>query len=86
VKPDDCRYLNCEGEFAAVIGKPARNILAEEAWDCIAGFVPVLDMGLHDFRDTEAGSMLRGKGGHGFLPIGPGFVSGADPRQQTIRT
>ena len=86
LKPDDCQYLNYEGEFAAVISKPARNILAEEAWDYIAGFAPVLDMGLHDFRDTDAGSMLRVKGSDGFLPIGPGLVSGVDPRKETIRT
>jgi 5-oxopent-3-ene-1,2,5-tricarboxylate decarboxylase/2-hydroxyhepta-2,4-diene-1,7-dioate isomerase len=86
VRPEGCRYLNYEGEFAAVIGKVTRNVTAEEAWDCIAGFVPALDMGLHDFRDTDAGSMLRVKGSDGFCPIGPGLVSGVDIRAQTIRT
>lgn len=86
IKPADCQYLNYEGEFAAIIGKVTRNVTAEEAWDHIAGFAPVLDMGLHDFRDTDAGSMLRVKGSDGFCPIGPGIVSGVDPRKQTIRT
>jgi 5-oxopent-3-ene-1,2,5-tricarboxylate decarboxylase / 2-hydroxyhepta-2,4-diene-1,7-dioate isomerase len=86
VKPDDCQYLNYEGEFAAIIGKVTRNVTPEEAWDHIAGFAPALDMGLHDFRDTDAGSMLRVKGQDGFCPIGPGIVSGVDPREQTIRT
>lgn len=86
VKPADCRYLNYEGEFAVVIGKVCRNATPDEAWDFMAGFAPALDMGLHDYRDTDAGSMLRVKGSDGFLPIGPGLVSGIDIRQQTLRT
>ncbi len=86
IKPDGIKYLNYEGEYAAVIGKVTRNILPEEAWDCIAGFVPLLDMGAQDFRDTDQGSMLRVKGMDGFCPIGPGIVSGVDPRKETLRT
>lgn len=86
VRPEGCRYLNYEGEFAAIIGRVTRNILPEEAWDHIAGFAPALDMGIHDFRDTDAGSMLRVKGQDGFCPIGPGIVSGVDPRRETLRT
>lgn len=86
IKPDGIRYLNYEGEFAAIIGRVTRNILPEEAWDCIAGFAPVLDMGAQDFRDTDQGSMLRVKGMDGFCPIGPGIVSGVDPRRETLRT
>ncbi len=86
VKPATIRYLNYEGEFAAIIGKVTRNILPEEAWGHIAGFAPVLDMGAQDFRDTDQGSMLRVKGMDGFCPIGPGIVSGVDPRRETLRT
>lgn len=86
VKPDGIRYLNYEGEFATIIGKTARNILPEEAWSHIAGFAPALDMGAQDFRDTDQGSMLRVKGMDGFCPIGPGIVSGVDPRRETLRT
>ncbi|WP_333605866.1 fumarylacetoacetate hydrolase family protein [Novosphingobium sp.] len=86
VRPADCQFLNYEGEVAAIIGKVTFNVAREEAWECIAGFAPALDMGLHDFRDTDAGSMLRVKGRDGFCPIGPGLVSGIDIREQTIRT
>jgi len=86
VKPDGVTYLNYEGEFAAIIGKVTRNVTPEEAWSCIAGFAPVLDMGAQDFRDTDQGSMLRVKGMDGFCPIGPGIVSGVDPRAETLRT
>ncbi|MDB5678283.1 fumarylacetoacetate hydrolase family protein [Sphingomonas bacterium] len=86
VKPEGVRYLNYEGEYAAVIGRVTRNITPDEAWDHIAGFLPLLDMGAQDFRDTDQGSMLRVKGMDGFCPVGPGIVRGIDPRKQTLRT
>jgi 5-oxopent-3-ene-1,2,5-tricarboxylate decarboxylase/2-hydroxyhepta-2,4-diene-1,7-dioate isomerase len=86
LKPTDCRYLNYEGEYAVVIGRTCRNVTPDEAWDCIEGFCPALDMGLQDFRDTDQGSMLRVKGADTLLPIGPGLVRGVDLFQQTLRT
>ncbi|HLU31766.1 MAG TPA: fumarylacetoacetate hydrolase family protein, partial [Acidimicrobiia bacterium] len=44
------------------------------------------DYGLHDFRDTDAGSMLRVKGSDTLCPVGPGLVTGWDFRDKTIRT
>lgn len=86
LKPGDCQYLNYEGEYAVVIGKTCRNVTPDEAWDCIEGFCPALDMGLQDFRDTDQGSMLRVKGADTLLPIGPGIVRGVDLFAQTLRT
>lgn len=86
LKPADCKYLNYEGEYAVVIGHTARNVTPDEAWDCIEGFCPALDMGLQDFRDTDQGSMLRVKGADTLLPIGPGIVRGVNLFEQTLRT
>jgi 5-oxopent-3-ene-1,2,5-tricarboxylate decarboxylase / 2-hydroxyhepta-2,4-diene-1,7-dioate isomerase len=86
LKPADCRYLNYEGEYAVVIGRTCRNVTPDEAWDCIEGFCPALDMGLQDFRDTDQGSMLRVKGADTLLPIGPGIVRGVNLFEQTLRT
>jgi 5-oxopent-3-ene-1,2,5-tricarboxylate decarboxylase/2-hydroxyhepta-2,4-diene-1,7-dioate isomerase len=86
VRPEGYQYLNYEGEVAAVIGRPTRNIQPEQAWDHLAGFAVSNDVGLHDMRDTDAGSMLRVKGHDGFCPIGPGLVSGFDVRQSMVRT
>ena len=44
------------------------------------------DYGLHDFRDTDAGSMLRVKGSDTLCPIGPGLVTDWDFRDKRIRT
>ena len=85
-RPANCKYLNYEGEIAAIVGKPMRNVAREEVWDHLAGFAPANDVGAQDFRDTDVGSMLRVKGQDGFCPIGPGIVRGVDIREQTVRT
>jgi 5-oxopent-3-ene-1,2,5-tricarboxylate decarboxylase/2-hydroxyhepta-2,4-diene-1,7-dioate isomerase len=85
-RPADCKYLNYEGEIAAIVGRPMRNVAREDVWDHLAGFAPANDVGAQDFRDTDAGSMLRVKGQDGFCPIGPGIVRGVDIREQTVRT
>jgi 5-oxopent-3-ene-1,2,5-tricarboxylate decarboxylase/2-hydroxyhepta-2,4-diene-1,7-dioate isomerase len=86
VRPPRCLYLNYEGEIAIVIGSSCRNIAPVEAADYIAGYAVSNDFGLHDFRDTDAGSMLRVKGSDTLCPIGPGLVRGWDFRGKYIRT
>jgi 5-oxopent-3-ene-1,2,5-tricarboxylate decarboxylase/2-hydroxyhepta-2,4-diene-1,7-dioate isomerase len=85
-RPGNCQYLNYEGEIAAIIGRPMKNVAREDAWDYIAGFAPANDVGCQDFRDTDAGGMTRVKGMDGFCPIGPGIVRGVDVRESTVRT
>jgi 5-oxopent-3-ene-1,2,5-tricarboxylate decarboxylase/2-hydroxyhepta-2,4-diene-1,7-dioate isomerase len=86
VRPADCQLLNYEGELAAVVGRPMHRIAAADVWDHLAGFCVANDVGVHDFRDTDAGSMLRVKGQDGFCPLGPGLVSGVDVRRARLRT
>jgi 5-oxopent-3-ene-1,2,5-tricarboxylate decarboxylase/2-hydroxyhepta-2,4-diene-1,7-dioate isomerase len=86
VRPEGCRWLNYEGEIVIVIGRTARNISPEEAGDYIAGYTVGNDYGLHDFRDTDAGSMLRVKGSDTLAPVGPGLVTDWDFRHKAIRT
>lgn len=86
VRPKGCKWLNYEGEIVIVIGKTCRNISPAEAGEYIAGYTIGNDYGLHDFRDTDAGSMLRVKGSDTLAPIGPGVVTDWDFRNKTIRT
>ncbi len=85
-RPADCQLLNYEGEIAAVVGRPMRDVAPGDVWEHLAGFAPANDVGSHDFRETDAGSMLRVKGQDGFCPIGPGLVAGVDIRESTLRT
>ncbi|WP_055527805.1 fumarylacetoacetate hydrolase family protein [Streptomyces graminilatus] len=86
VRPEGCKWLNYEGEVAIVIGKTARNISQAEAGEYIAGYTVANDYGLHDFRDTDAGSMLRVKGSDTLCPLGPGLVTDWDFRGKYLRT
>ncbi len=86
VRPKRCEWLNYEGEIAIVIGRHCRNISQSEAGEYIAGYAVANDYGLHDFRDTDAGSMLRVKGSDTLCPVGPGLVTGWDFHDKRIRT
>jgi 5-oxopent-3-ene-1,2,5-tricarboxylate decarboxylase/2-hydroxyhepta-2,4-diene-1,7-dioate isomerase len=86
VRPPRCRYLNYEGEIAIVIGRETRHIAPGEAAEHIAGYTVANDYGLHDFRDTDAGSMLRVKGSDTLCPLGPGLVDDWDFHGKRIRT
>ena len=86
VRPQRCEWLNFEGEIAIVIGRHCRNISPAEAGDYIAGYSVANDYGLHDFRDTDAGSMLRVKGSDTLCPVGPALVTDWDFHNKWIRT
>jgi 5-oxopent-3-ene-1,2,5-tricarboxylate decarboxylase/2-hydroxyhepta-2,4-diene-1,7-dioate isomerase len=86
VRPKRCKWLNYEGEVAIVIGRRCRNVSPAEAGDYIRGYTIANDYGLHDFRDTDAGSMLRVKGSDTLCPLGPGLVEGWDFRNKYLRT
>jgi 5-oxopent-3-ene-1,2,5-tricarboxylate decarboxylase/2-hydroxyhepta-2,4-diene-1,7-dioate isomerase len=86
VRPAGCKWLNYEGEIVIVIGRTCRNVSPAQAVDYIAGYSIGNDYGLHDFRDTDAGSMLRVKGSDTLAPVGPGLVTDWDFRNKGIRT
>jgi 5-oxopent-3-ene-1,2,5-tricarboxylate decarboxylase/2-hydroxyhepta-2,4-diene-1,7-dioate isomerase len=86
VRPPRCRYLNYEGEIGIVIGERCRHIPPDEAGAYIRGYTIGNDYGLHDFRDTDAGSMLRVKGSDSLCPLGPGLVDDWDFHAKHIET
>jgi 5-oxopent-3-ene-1,2,5-tricarboxylate decarboxylase / 2-hydroxyhepta-2,4-diene-1,7-dioate isomerase len=86
VRPPRCRYLNYEGEIAIVIGTETRHVSPAEAAEHILGYTVANDFGLHDFRDTDAGSMLRVKGSDTLCPLGPGLVTDWDFHGRSIST
>jgi 5-oxopent-3-ene-1,2,5-tricarboxylate decarboxylase/2-hydroxyhepta-2,4-diene-1,7-dioate isomerase len=87
-RPSGTRFLNYEGELAVVIGRHMKGVPLEETLRYVAGYAPANDVGLHDFRHADRGSMLRVKGQDGFLPLGPELVPAEefDPTDFTLRT
>jgi 5-oxopent-3-ene-1,2,5-tricarboxylate decarboxylase/2-hydroxyhepta-2,4-diene-1,7-dioate isomerase len=87
-RPRGTRFLNYEGELAVVIGRRMKGVPVEEALSHVAGYAPANDVGLHDFRHADRGSMLRVKGQDGFLPLGPALTPASefDPTDFALRT
>ncbi len=87
-RPRGARFLNYEGELAVVVGRRMTGVRIEDALDHVAGYACANDVGLHDFRHADRGSMLRVKGVDGFLPLGPELVPASefDPTTFTLRT
>ena len=73
VRPIGCKWLNYEGEVAIVIGRTCRNVSPTQAGEHIRGYTIANDFGLHDFRDTDAVSMLRVKGSDTLCPLVTGL-------------
>src|SRR5947209_20183888 len=65
-----------------------KGVSESDALDYVAGYAPANDVGLHDFRHADRGSMLRVKGQDGFLPLGPEVTPAEqfDPTDFTLRT
>lgn len=87
-RPAGTEFLNYEGELAVVIGRRMHGVAIDDALDHVAGYAVANDVGLHDFRHADRGSMLRVKGQDGFLPLSPTVVPAADfdPTNYELRT
>lgn len=88
LRPAGTEFLNYEGELAVVIGRRMKGVPIDAALSYVSGYAPANDVGLHDFRHADRGSMLRVKGQDGFLPIGPEVVPASefDPTNFTLTT
>ncbi len=87
-KARGARFLNYEGELAVVIGRRMQRVAEPEALEYVSGYACANDVGMHDFRHADRGSMLRVKGQDGFLPLGPAVVPAQefDPTAFSLRT
>lgn len=73
-RPAGTELLAYEGEIALVIGKPAKNVSLENAWDHVAAVTAANDWGVYDLRAADKGSNLRNKGRDGYTPVGPELI------------
>jgi len=88
MRPQDTELLAFEGEVALVIGRPARWVSADVAWEHVAWVTAANDFGLYDLRTNDKGSNVRNKGGDGYTPIGPNLIDAreVDPAGLRLRT
>ncbi|RNA66697.1 fumarylacetoacetate hydrolase family protein [Alteribacter keqinensis] len=88
-RPDDVTFMHYECELAVVIGKVARNVKKEEAYEYIAGYTITNDYAFRDYLENYYRPNLRVKNRDYCTPIGPWFVDAEDipdPMNLTLRT
>jgi|TARA_B110000263_G_scaffold151656_1_gene131683 2-keto-4-pentenoate hydratase/2-oxohepta-3-ene-1,7-dioic acid hydratase in catechol pathway len=76
---DSTTGIQHEGECLAVIGKTARRVSPEDAWDHIIGYTCGNDISERTWQRND-NSMWRGKGSDTFAPMGPWIDTDFDPR------
>ena len=64
-----------EAELVAVIGKPARNVSVEEAYDYVYGYTCGNDLSTRDLQFCRGNQWVLSKTLDGFAPIGPCLVT-----------
>ena len=87
VLPRASSQVDYEVEFAFVIGKVARNVPLESAYDCVAGYTMLNDVSARDLQ-METSQWFRGKSPDTFAPTGPYVVTKdevADPHALDVR-
>ncbi len=80
--------VDYEAELAVVIGKTARNVDAEVAYDYIAGYMNCNDVSARDLQFKPGDQWLRGKCLDTFCPLGPYLVTRdeiPDPHRLSIK-
>lgn len=74
---DITQKVDWEGELVVVIGKKAKNIKEEDAYDYIFGYTVANDVSARDLQDSES-QWVRAKGQDTFCPLGPAIVTKDD--------
>lgn len=69
------REYDYEAELVAVIGKPCRNVTAEEALNYVFGYTCGNDLSTRDLQFARSNQWLLSKTLDGFAPIGPCLVT-----------
>jgi 5-oxopent-3-ene-1,2,5-tricarboxylate decarboxylase/2-hydroxyhepta-2,4-diene-1,7-dioate isomerase len=88
-RPRGVAYMHYECELAVVIGKTARKVAKENAYDYVAGYTVANDYAIRDYLENYYRPNLRVKSRHSATPIGPWLVDAADipdPMNLALRT
>ncbi len=83
--PADAQPVHHEGELAAVIGRPCKDVPASRAAENILGYTIANDVSARD-QQRKDGQWMRAKGHDTFCPVGPWIVTDLDPSDLDLRT
>jgi 5-oxopent-3-ene-1,2,5-tricarboxylate decarboxylase / 2-hydroxyhepta-2,4-diene-1,7-dioate isomerase len=88
-RPPDVQFMHYECELAVVIGRPAKKVRRDDAYDFIAGYTVANDYAVRDYLENWYRPNLRVKNRDGATPLGPWLVDRADvadPMALALRT
>jgi 2-keto-4-pentenoate hydratase/2-oxohepta-3-ene-1,7-dioic acid hydratase in catechol pathway len=87
VLPPQSKQVDYEAELAVVIGRRAKNISADRAYDYVLGYTAFNDVSARDFQFAD-GQWQRGKSCDTFAPMGQTIITTdaiPDPHKLSIR-
>ena len=87
VLPAGSHQVDYEAELAIVIGRHAKNVSADQAYDYVLGYTAFNDVTARDFQFAD-GQWQRGKSCDTFAPMGQAIVTTdviTDPHKLSIR-
>lgn len=88
-RPAGVQFMHYECELTVIVGKAARNVRRDDAYDFIAGYTVANDYAVRDYLENWYRPNLRVKNRDGATPLGPWFVEAADipdPMALALRT
>lgn len=77
-RPADVEFMHYECELTVVIGKEARRVNRDDAYDFVAGYTVANDYAVRDYLENWYRPNLRVKNRDGATPLGPWFVEPGD--------
>lgn len=83
--PATASPVHFEGELAAVISRPCKDVPAARAAESILGYTIANDVTARDQQQSD-GQWARAKGHDTFCPVGPWIVTDIDPADLELRT
>lgn len=88
-RPADATYMHYECELAVIIGKHAKNVKREHAYEYVAGYAVANDYAIRDYLENYYRPNLRVKNRDACTPLGPWLVDAAavpDPMNLQLTT
>ena len=82
VRPHGVSFMHYECELAVVIGRTARRVKKDDAYDFVAGYTVANDFAIRDYLENWYRPNLRVKNRDTCTPIGPWLVDASDVHAQ----
>ncbi len=89
LRPSDVAYMHYECELVVVIGRQAKCVTEENAYDYVAGYSVANDYAVRDYLENYYRPNLRVKSRDACTPLGPWLVDAndiPDPMNLELRT